>query len=910
MDNLDERDRRHRSEYNPTKDSDISPMSGIRETARGYVKTHSSGEAGRRQAASTAALQAAEDSASAEPDNSDIKEREGEPKTSTFTSSFVSKVTGDKKKGSFKVIFKKYRTLIFIFGLLGLGSGGVLMSQSMLGPNLVGRMLDEANPQFISNHLRSPTVFRYAVEKDKFTKEQKEEFKKHGIEIVDKKENGKKYKKPRVKYIDDKGKTHIVTVKKAMKDDSFRIKYESASKAYDGQYAGQHDSLAIKLRKILGVSLDNWHSWRNDTKDDDPQTKRKKFREIVKEKMVSKFGGESTRANDAGEEEGRSEGEVDKNQKKAEISATLRNVVNAAFTGVAMGECGKFAVATALNAYTMGISFSNSFTVASTLLEAVQKAQAGDGTESPIHEALNSITEVDPNTGTSALESTGLGDLFSGATGTANGDISSNVERLFVIGKQTIADFNTCATLSTAASVGSLVLSVFSGGVGGSVSKGVAKALIGIGTSVGASLIIKGAIQAYIDSATDAIKREFDTTNNLSGEAYGDNLYNGGTELLGRTAQIGGSSYLSTEMVEQYEKGKQAALNDQAEYERATKSPFDTSSRYTFLGSLVNNSLFPLATAVSTSSIGSTLSQSSSVLFDSISSMLPSASAIGATHAVTIQGECPVSNSINATGNRPCIDYRGTDTSTIDDDCDQECVIKYIMKHYDAFVETEFTLTPTIKENTNLWRYQKYCGLRGSQAGLFDGDITSQINEENGGTSLAAKISESSFLSSLPFIGELSDIISNINQAGKSDWITGEACVAGNKHWDEYKWYQRFLEDQRLMVNMGIIEQSSGEALVTAYLEEHPLDDSREGVIARLSGLTKDTVIALEDEMFYESYLANDYDPANLGPVYHEDIEPPLDLATHTPTSNLDSTEIIVLERIVYAPLQSRTQLV
>lgn len=889
---MDERDQRHRGEHNPTKDSDISPMPQVKHEAAGD----------NRQATAAVTLSEVEGSASAEPDDSDAKAREND----ASIGGFISKVTGDLKNDTKKhgvgAAFKKYRTVIFIMALLGFGGGGIFMSQSMLGYNLVSRMLDEANPQFITNHLRSPTIFRYAVEKKKLPEAQKKELKKHGIEIVE-----KKGRKPKIKYIDKEGKTRIVSVKKAFKDDFFRTKWDAASQKFEGQYAGQHDSLAIKLRKIYDISLDNWRDWRNDTKDDDAKTKREKFRKIMKEKLVSKFSGGASRSKGDEDGEGKdNKGELDGKDSKAKIKSKLTGVVRTAFTGVMLGDCGYFAITTALSAYTMGLSFSNSFAVASTLLEAIQKTQFGNGTEAPVHEALNSITEVDPETGTSALEDTGLGDMFSGGTGETNGDIAGNVERIFVLGEQTITNFSTCANLTIAAGLGNLALSVFSGGLGNSAKKAIGKALLSFGASVGFGFAINELIESYIDSATEAVKREFDVTNNLSGEAYGASLYNGGTEMLGRTAQIGGASYMNADVIEQYEGSKQAVLQDQAEYERVTKSPFDTSSRYTFLGSLVNNSLFPLATAVSTSSIGDILSQSSTVLSNSVTSMLPSANAIGATHAVTIQGECPRANSVGAVGNRYCITYRGTDTSTIDDECDQECVIKYIMDHFNAFEETEFTLTPTIRDNTDLARYQKYCGLRGSQAGLFDGEITAQIDEEHGTSSLASAISENTFLSLLPFVGDIADIVSGINRASQAQWIDGSACVAGNYNWGEYKWYQRFLEDQRLMANMGVIEQSSGEKFVTAYLEKHPIDNSREGVIARLSGLTKDTVIALEDELFYESYLANDYDPTNLGPVYHQEFEAPINLVVHTPTGNVDDTEVLALERIVYLPLQSR----
>ncbi|MBR2997068.1 hypothetical protein IKF33_01360 [Candidatus Saccharibacteria bacterium] len=897
--------------HDSAKIYDTKPADATRDATGGTV--NSEAENDRRNAADT--FNDAEASAAAEPDDSDARTREKD----ASGGGFISKVAGDFKNGSkkrgFAFAFKKYRTMIFILALLGCGGGGVLTAQSLLGYNLVSRLLDETNSQFITNNLRAPTVFRYAVENNKLSDAQKEDLKKYGIEIVEE-ENGKKLKKPKVRFIDDRGKTITTSPRKAFKNNSFRIKWDSASQTFAGQYAGQHDSLTVKLRKLYDWSVDNWHDWRSDTKDDTDQNKRRKFREIVKEKLVSKFSSGASRAKtqEGGEGEGEegdgdgkeNKGEVKRGDSKAQIKTTLTRVASTALGGAAALQCGHFAINVVLNSYTMGISLSNAFPVALIVLEAIQKTQAGDGSEAPYYEALETLTAINPKTGTSALEDSGLGYVLSGGTGKISSGTESNLEELFVAGKQTVADFSSCAKLSVAASVGNLALSVFSGGLGGSAKKALTKAVVVFGSGTVGALIIKGAIESYIDHATDAIRRELDVSESLSGKAYGGDFYNGSVEIIGRTAQVGGASYLNADMVEQYEGKKQAVLDSQAEYERATKSPFDTSSRNTFLGSLVNNSLFPFAMSISSSSIGSVMSQSSAVLSNSITSMLPSANAVGATHVLTAQDECPIANSAGAVGYPHCPTYRGTDTSTIDDDCDQECVIRYLMDKYHPFEETDFTLSPTIKEDTNLRRYQLYCGLRSSQVGLFDGNITAQIDEETAGTELASAISGNTVLALLPFVGDIAAAVTAMHQAHLSQWIDGSACVAGNENWDEYKWYQRFLEDQRLMVNMGVIEESAGDRLVTAYLEKHPVDNSREGVIARLSGLTKDTVIALEDELFYEDYLANDYHPEDLGPVYHEDFEAPINLAVHTPTSNIDDTDALALERVVYSPLQAR----
>lgn len=95
-------------------------------------------------------------------------------------------------------------------------------------------------------------------------------------------------------------------------------------------------------------------------------------------------------------------------------------------------------------------------------------------------------------------------------------------------------------------------------------------------------------------------------------------------------------------------------------------------------------------------------------------------------------------------------------------------------------------------------------------------------------------------------------------------WSNGSACVASaaNELWEsEYKWYQRYAENQRLLENMD----SKYKSPITAYLEdyhkENPIDQSFEGTLARFSGQTKEqveTALALID---YYDFLA-DYDPS------------------------------------------------
>ena len=53
---------------------------------------------------------------------------------------------------------------------------------------------------------------------------------------------------------------------------------------------------------------------------------------------------------------------------------------------------------------------------------------------------------------------------------------------------------------------------------------------------------------------------------------------------------------------------------------------------------------------------------------------------------------------------------------------------------------------------------------------------------------------------------------------------------------------------------------SAVTAFLDDYYTEHPLDNSYEGILARYSGLTKETVVAVLNVVDYMNYIA-DYDP-------------------------------------------------
>ena len=120
----------------------------------------------------------------------------------------------------------------------------------------------------------------------------------------------------------------------------------------------------------------------------------------------------------------------------------------------------------------------------------------------------------------------------------------------------------------------------------------------------------------------------------------------------------------------------------------------------------------------------------------------------------------------------------------------------------------------------------------------------------------------STIIANLPLVGDVAQLISAIGQAENMPWISGSAGVnsANNPLWDEVKYYQRYIEDQRLLEVAGVTQKSSVTALLEDYYKENPLDNSEQGIIARYSGLTKNQVLAVEDAIDAITYIAN-YDP-------------------------------------------------
>jgi hypothetical protein len=118
-------------------------------------------------------------------------------------------------------------------------------------------------------------------------------------------------------------------------------------------------------------------------------------------------------------------------------------------------------------------------------------------------------------------------------------------------------------------------------------------------------------------------------------------------------------------------------------------------------------------------------------------------------------------------------------------------------------------------------------------------------------------------------------------------YVTGASCVMkdnndsgkleaelGTKsfNWEEAKYYQRFIEDQRYLESAGLVDKNAVSIALDNYYAEHPLDQSEEGIMARMTGLTKDQVIAAENALDVMLWMAG-YKPDGYYPYNYKEPE-------------------------------------
>lgn len=431
---------------------------------------------------------------------------------------------------------------------------------------------------------------------------------------------------------------------------------------------------------------------------------------------------------------------------------------------------------------------------------------------------------------------------------------------------------------------------------------------LSIGIGVAATFLIGGIIGIITPVVAQLFTKNFA---DMVGVNRGSLLYMGSQYIMGVTHQTNGGSLMTTEKYTNFELARQNVMDEQARYDRLTMSPFDPSSQYTFMGTLLRQ--FGLLGREN--SIVKTINSAGSILGSSISSLTPSASAVKLMNQIYDDYDeiCPDLDSIGAVGSAYCLGYDGSDMSTMDLNPYDEVVV-HLANEGNLEMEDDKTLASSsdgnvvVKKDSGLADYIKYCVNRSSSFGVVDQNIVNdiQVSADTGSNTLNGVVN--SVVGAIPFVGDAIDVYSNAKVMLKQAYVTGEACVAGNDDlnhgWDKNQYYQRFVEDQSLFESAGIVQKSAVAVFLEEEEKENPVDNSYEGILARYSGLTKDDVIAVLDIIDYFDYIAN-YDPTERY-AFGQEIRP--DDADELKFDNDQNVAyVVLLNSIEFADVRNRS---
>ena len=847
-----------------------------------------------------------------------------------FQNNVTGKTTDIAKsmaKGDMKGLIKKGGPVGIIIAAICCFGGFSIMGQAFMPFSLISQFQSNFDSIGTSNNMRTRRLLQiqlddgnvkdckkstiFGKEKFKITAKQKRKLSKAGITVE--KVDGVTV----MKYDDVDGVTRTVTA--AQFDDvyetdtKFHNAYYEGSRTWRGAVSDWFDDLSEEFFKWMGVTRNTFMDFKktNDseadaenfkntvagTADQDGVSGTAGHSEITQEKVEGEDGNTTTEYNtDTSNSEfdmNRSDVTVDANGKVVDSSKLATKVqgfvdgysakASGIATGLANGACGILDVTGALGLIAAAYQTAQVVKTAAAIFEGIQKGQVEPSDISPVNEIANSLTQKAPNTyytnidtqgdavNKSAMEANAVSALY-GNTKTNTNDpsvksfnILSSITGFLGIG---VSSFKACTYAKLAASavdavIGGLEVAacVLSFGIGCVVSA-LKDAAISVGVSVGIGAIVSAVVPVLAKVVTRKIATE------VMGEDLGNALVSGANIYMGGNHQFGGGSVATKDSLTKFISERNMVIADQARYERTTLSPFDTSSQYTFMGSLLT-SLIPLSTQMG--SITSALTAFGNTVTKSVSSIMPGASAVSA--AITAQEaanntaeNCVYLDSIGAVGDAFCNPYFITDSSTIQDH-PADTVDK--VAELGGFENDEEEEVPTIKEDSNLAKYIVYCGQRQSPFGMPDQNIAGAITNNLSTGNMVGD----SIVGAVPVVGDVVGILENTKVIEYYGYVSGEACVVGNDgdgakvpSWEETKQYQRFVEDQRLAENMGLVEESSVTAFLKDYYEKSPLDNSYEGILARRSGLTKDTVIALLETAEEAVFLAN-YDPTNYYPM-------------------------------------------
>jgi len=474
--------------------------------------------------------------------------------------------------------------------------------------------------------------------------------------------------------------------------------------------------------------------------------------------------------------------------------------------------------------------------------------------------------------------------------------------------------FRDCAYIKAASGIVQLVVAFIPGGA---AATSLTKTLVRAGTSFMISAGISALISFVIPKIAQSLVRDF--IGNMGGNAMFDGMNLAAEDSFGVFSQNYGNGPGSPAKLSEFKQEQNRLVALEAAQIRATKSPFDTSTTHTFLGSLLYGNL---AIAANISSPVSLISSLTTSLYSSVSSLLPGAYA-STNNTFMTPNNCEILQAIGAVGNEYCMPSMITDMAL--NDADPDAIVQHLADTGGLIITPKENSPSTYLASTNptssatfaafgdsnvqlgqgYKEYIGFCSLRDAPFGFADAGSAQKFNVINTSNGTADNLL-SAGLNSVPILGDIANVFDGLNEAAHAGLITGEDCVVSdnNSRWSEFKYYQRNMLDLNLAENTGALSRANNPvaSFIDEYYQQNPIDESYEGTIARLSGLTKETVIATLNLVDEYNFIAN-YDPSGLGPIVNRTKTEPIFFDIEDTTPILSN----IAFNIVYQPLRNRT---
>ena len=727
-------------------------------------------------------------------------------------------------------------------------------------------------------------------------------------------------------------------------DAEFRNKMNRGGRSFLGRIAAHIDLTLANFLNSHNLTKNLFKGWINKVYDAEGQTMR--LHDLIEQRKLPSAGDvESSTARKSGDtvDEDAEPTKMNKNADSESLGKNYADAISKIASVTTSAVCGTAAVASMVTAAKLVVAYNNARLGWSSFGEMGDKMRAGYGEAAPMGAKMEQILTPDEN-GKTAMDAEqpkwaisggnyrvdkdaeDVSEFSAGAIKKSNNFINDILEFFGLhLEGSFLGDVGMstkwiifCAGANIATAAVSVALDILTLGTF-SVGKLAVGATIGVGLGLGFSRLS----QMLVENA----KSDFCNDPDVVGVKLGACLYLGASNYNGINAQNGGAALVTKEKAEEAYTNYRIALAEEAELIRSTKSPFDTSSSHTFLGSIMSKLSMLAIDMPSLTAAASTLTNLAST---AITNLLPTASAIDQSLIFENELRTDCSNldfggGIVAVGYADCEAWFTTDQSMNNIDPEEAFVVlanymsvdgktgvrnvPQFLKNSDGTLELDENGNEKINPESDLGKYISYCAYRNSPFGQVDQNIMdaeSQILGLSGdkGTLL------SSILNALPLIGDALDMFTAAKQIATLGWSTGANCVArsgadenmevtvsANENgdymegstqtadipvvsWEKFmKYAQSYVADARYMETMG---DSDYVSPVLTYARENGLveQDSTMSFVeylAKYSGYTVENMQIALNEIEYWTYIGQ-YDPEGKGPMkFTTEAEPTYD---------------------------------